>query len=279
MKKLSFITLLMCLVLVLALTACDQNGADTTPADTTEAITTVAPTEEATTPEVSATEEATTEEATTPEASATEEQTTETEPETEPETHYAGRDEFDENDPKNPYLNLIKVGTSMDGKTDCYDGRYDFGFPVCTLNNVEFTCVQDAIDEAQALGGGIIKMITSTNICLYLHIPEDGQFYRVNYNWHNVDFVMDHGAIYDDCKEKNGTHGYAYYSDLFELDLYNNLTGTYVWVLSYLEGLTPGRHLITDTPAEDSYMFYGYEKAEQIMEWPGLPAGEELPTP
>ena len=277
MKKFRILSVVTCILLVLAFAACDQNGTSgqTTPDTTAETIAD-ATTAEATT-EAPATEE--------PTAESTEEQTTEpeteseTEAETETETEppYGGRDDFAEDDPNNPYLNLIKVGTSMDGKTDCYDGRYDFGFPVCTLNNVEFTCVQDAIDAAQELGGGIVKMIASTNVCLYLHIPNDGNFYRVNFNWHNVDFVMDHGAIYDDCKDKNGTHGYAYYSDLFKLDEYNNLTGTYVWILSFMEGLTPGHHMITDEPAEDNLFFYGYEKTREVFEWPGLPFGEILP--
>ena len=272
MKKLCLISLLACLLLALTLTACGQGDIpDQTAPDTTAEAVTQAPAAEDTADDTA--DQATETVASTEESS--EEQTTEAE--TEPETHYSKREDFDEDDPKNPYLNLIKVGTSYDGETPCYDGRYDFGFPVCTLNGVEFTCVQDAIDEAEALGGGIVKMIASTNVCLYLHIPEDGCFYRVNYNWYNVDFVMDHGAIYDDCKDKNGVHGYAYYSDLYKLDDYNNLYSTYVWVLSYLEGLTPGHYLITDEPSDDLYFFYGYEKTEQIMDWPGLPTGEQLP--
>ena len=81
-----------------------------------------------------------------------------------------------------------------------------------------------------------------------------------------------HSAVITD-----GTHGYAYYSDLFKLDEYNNLTGTYVWILSFMEGLTPGHHLITDEPAEDNLFFYGYEKTREVFEWPGLPFGEILP--
>ena len=86
------------------------------------------------------TEELTTQEITT-------EQVT-TQPETEPETEVtAGRDQFDKDDPNNPYYNLIAVGTSMDGMTTCYDGRYDFGYTVCvTDDGEEFSCIQDAID-------------------------------------------------------------------------------------------------------------------------------------
>ena len=261
MSKIRICSVLLCVLLLLVLVACDKGG-DTeqpTPEITTEPVT-EAPTEAPTTAEP------TTEQAT-------------TQPETEPETEVtAGRDQFDKDDPNNPYLNLIKVGKSMDGVTDCYDGRYDFGYPICiTDDGEEFSCVQDAIDYLAEWGGGVISMTDSTNVCLYLNIPQDGNFYRIAYNWHNVDFVMNYGAIYDDCTEQNGVAGYAYYSDLYELDLYSNLEGTYVWVLSEMEGLTPGRYLITtDAPAESDF-YYGYEKSMEVFEWPGLPSAEQLP--
>jgi hypothetical protein len=261
MSKIRALSLILCALLVLAFAACDKGNTEeqTTPEPTTEQMT-EAPTEEPTTQEI------TTEQAT-------------TQPETEPETEVAaGRDQFDKDDPNNPYYNLIAVGTSMDGMTTCYDGRYDFGYTVCvTDDGEEFSCIQDAIDYLAEWGGGVISMTDSTNVCLYLNIPQDGCFYRLAYNWHNVDFVFDHGAIYDDCTITNGVAGYAYYSDLYELDVYSNLEGTYVWVLAELEGLTPGRHLITDTPDPDTLFSYGYEKSEEAFEWPGLPRAEKLP--
>ena len=261
MSKIRALSLILCALLVLAFAACDKGNTEeqTTPEPTTEQMT-EAPTEEPTTQEI------------------TTEQVT-TQPETEPETEVAaGRDQFDKDDPNNPYYNLIAVGTSMDGMTTCYDGRYDFGYTVCvTDDGEEFSCIQDAIDYLAEWGGGVISMTDSTNVCLYLNIPQDGCFYRLAYNWHNVDFVFDHGAIYDDCTITDGVAGYAYYSDLYELDVYSNLEGTYVWVLAELEGLTPGRHLITDTPDPDSLFSYGYEKSEEAFEWPGLPRAETLP--
>ncbi len=264
MRYLRVFSMVLCVLMMLALAACGQGNTNeqTTPEPTTEPETQAPATEQPTT------------EAPTTEAPSTEELTTE--PETE--TQLAGRDQFADDDPNNPYLNLIKVGKSMDGVTDCYDGRYDFGYPICiTDDGEEFSCVQDAIDYLAEWGGGVISMTDSTNVCLYLNIPQDGNFYRIAYNWHNVDFVMDHGAIYDDCTEQNGVAGYAYYSDLYELDLYSNLEGTYVWVLSEMEGLTPGRYLITtDAPAESDF-YYGYEKSMEVFEWPGLPTAEQLP--
>jgi hypothetical protein len=261
MSKIRALSLILCALLVLAFAACDKGNTEeqTTPEPTTEQMT-EAPTEEPTTQEI------------------TTEQVT-TQPETEPEPEVAaGRDQFDKDDPNNPYYNLIAVGTSMDGMTTCYDGRYDFGYTVCvTDDGEEFSCIQDAIDYLAEWGGGVISMTDSTNVCLYLNIPQDGCFYRLAYNWHNVDFVFDHGAIYDDCTITNGVAGYAYYSDLYELDVYSNLEGTYVWVLAELEGLTPGRHLITDTPDPDTLFSYGYEKSEEAFEWPGLPSAEKLP--
>lgn len=261
MKHIRILSLLLCVFLMLALAACDQGK---TPEETTPEVTTEAPTEAPTT-EQPTTEEPTTEEVT-------------TEKETEQDSSHLGRDDFADDDPNNPYLNLIEVGTSMDGMTKCYDGRYDFGYPICiTDDGEEFSCMQDAIDYLAEWGGGVISMIDSTNVCLYLDIPQDGCFYRLAYNWHNVDFVFAHGAIYDDCTENNGVVGYAYYSDLYELDLYANLEGTYVWILSEIEGLSPGRYLMTADAPADSDFYYGYEKSLEAFEWPGLPRAEVLP--
>ena len=139
MSKIRALSLILCALLVLAFAACDKGNTEeqTTPEPTTEQMT-EAPTEEPTTQEI------TTEQAT-------------TQPETEPETEVAaGRDQFDKDDPNNPYYNLIAVGTSMDGMTTCYDGRYDFGYTVCvTDDGEEFSCIQDAIDYLAEWGGGV----------------------------------------------------------------------------------------------------------------------------
>ncbi len=262
MNKIRVCSILLCVLLLLVLVACDKGGdTEQPPTEVTTEPATEAPTAE--NPTVA--------EPTTDQSS--------TEPETETETQgAAGRDDFSDDDPNNPYLNLIAVGTSMDGVVTCYDGRYDFGYPICvTDDGEEFSCMQDAIDYLAEGGGGVISMTDSTNVCLYLNIPQDDCFYRIAYNWHNVDFVYDHGAIYDDCTIQDGVAGYAYYSDLYELDLYENLQGTYVWVLAELEGLSPGRYLMTDTSAADSDFYYGYEKSMEAFEWPGLPRAEKLP--
>ena len=263
MRRTRIFAMILCALLMLALAACNQNQPP-------EATTTDAPATEAPTTEAPTTEEPTTEEPTT--------EVPTTEVPTEPETELAGRDQFAQDDPNNPYLNLIKVGKSMDGVTDCYDGRYDFGYPICiTDDGEEFSCMQDAIDYLAEWGGGVISMTDSTNVCLYLNIPQDGNFYRIAYNWHNVDFVMDHGAIYDDCTDNGGVVGYAYYSDLYELDMIGGLENTYVWVLNELEGLAPGRYLMTEDAPADSDFYYGYEKSMEAFEWPGLHLSERLP--
>ena len=191
MSRTRIFALILCAFLVLAFAACNQDQTPET--QTTETPVTDAPTEAPTT-EAPTTEEPTTEAPT-------------TEAQTEPETELAGRDQFADDDPNNPYLNLIKVGKSMDGVTDCYDGRYDFGYPICTTDDgEEFSCMQDAIDYLSEDGGGVISMIDSTNVCLYLNIPQDGCFYRIAFNWHNVDFVMDHGAIYDRRQQGGRQH-------------------------------------------------------------------------
>ena len=63
------------------------------------------------------------------------------------ESHRPTREDWDENDPENPYYNLIQIGTAFDGKTPVYDGRYEFDYVIChTSDGSEFYSMQDALD-------------------------------------------------------------------------------------------------------------------------------------
>ncbi len=259
MRKIRTLSLIVCVLLTLALVACDQG---TDPEQTTPEITTEAPTEAPTT-EQPTTEEPTTEAPTTEQA-------------TEPSDALLGRNDFADDDPNNPYLNLIAVGMSYDGMTTCYDGRYDFGYTICRVGDEEFSCMQDAVDYLEG-DGGTISMTEDVDICLRLHIPDDGSFYRIYYNWKNCDFVFNYGVVYDDQAPVSEIIGYAYYSDLYELDYIDGLDDTYVWVFTEHEGLAPGRYLMTASDDPQSDFYYDYQKVEEIFEWPGLPFAEYLP--
>ena len=210
----------------------------------------------------------------------TEQQTTEPEStleETETESQALSREDWDKDDPANPYYNLIEVGTSYDGKTPCYDGRYDFGYPICHVEDgTKFNSLQDAVDYLAQEYGGRIYMEAAPDVCLKVDIPDDGNFYRIAYWWLNCDFVMDFGVIYDDQNEQNGVVGYAYYSDLYELDVIPGLEGTYVWVLNDTYGLMPGYYKMTVSETSPE-LYYDYELVAMLDEWPGLPLGEKLP--
>ena len=210
----------------------------------------------------------------------TEQQTTEpesTQEETETESQALSREDWDKDDPANPYYNLIEVGTSYDGKTPCYDGRYDFGYPICHVEDgTKFNSLQDAVDYLAQEYGGRIYMEAAPDVCLKVDIPDDGNFYRIAYWWLNCDFVMDFGVIYDDQNEQNGVVGYAYYSDLYELDVIPGLEGTYVWVLNDTCGLMPGYYKMTVSETSPE-LYYDYELVAMLDEWPGLPLGEKLP--
>ena len=269
MKKQRWIAVVLALLLsACPLAACD-GGDSTDREDTSES-----PTAQVTAPmtEIDVTE-AQTEPATNPPAtqgSSTEDETSE------PETERPTRDDWEKNDPDNPYYNLIQVGTSYDGKTPCYDGRYDFGYTIChTEDGKEFSSVQDAIDWIDGLGGRIY-MDAAPNVCLKVDIPQDGAFYRIAYWWLNCDFVMDYGVIYDDQQEKDGIVGYAYYSDLYHLDCISGLENTYVWIIKETEGLAPGYYKMLPADASDE-RYYKYDMVAPLDAWPGLPDGEMLP--
>ncbi len=207
---------------------------------------------------------------------------TETEAETEAFTRPKTRDEWDDSDPENPYWNLIKVGTSYDGKTDCYDGCYDFGYDVAKVGDGStFYSVQEAIFYLEELGGGTIVIADDINVCLRLYIPDDGCNYRLAYNFENVDFVFNYGTIYDDnTPNAEGINGYCYYNYLDVLDGISGLGDTYIWNISPYENLVDvGKHLIVNeyVDDEDWYLMYNYVKDGPLNNWPGLPEGEFLP--
>ncbi|MBQ5792969.1 MAG: hypothetical protein IIW17_03025 [Clostridia bacterium] len=263
MKRINMLAVcLACLLAACTLSACtDTQKEQETTAETTAQVT-----------------EATTQEETTEDH--TEQQTTEpesTQEETETESQALSREDWDKDDPANPYYNLIRVGTSYDGKTPCYDGRYDFGYPICHVEDgTKFNSLQDAVDYLAQEYGGRIYMEAAPDVCLKVDIPDDGNFYRIAYWWLNCDFVMDFGVIYDDQNEQNGVVGYAYYSDLYELDVIPGLEGTYVWVLNDTYGLMPGYYKMTVSETSPE-LYYDYELIAMLDEWPGLPLGEKLP--
>ena len=263
MKRINMLAVcLACLLAACTLSACtDTQKEQETTAETTAQVT-----------------EVTTQEETTEDH--TEQQTTEpesTQEETETESQALSREDWDKDDPANPYYNLIAVGTSYDGKTTCYDGRYDFGFPICHVEDgTKFNSLQDAVDYLAQDYGGRIYMDAAPGVCLKVDIPDDGNFYRIAYWWLNCDFVMDFGVIYDDQNEQNGVVGYAYYSDLYELDVIPGLEGTYVWVLNDTYGLIPGYYKMTVSETSPE-LYYDYELVAMLDEWPGLPLGEKLP--
>ena len=277
--KRTFAAGLAALILVNLLASCDHN----TPADTAEevsvttsAVDTEAPTEpvtEAPTEHVTEAPTETTAEETT--VVITEEVTEDVTEEAE--THRPTREDWEADDPQNPYCNLIQVGTSFDGKTPVYDGRYEFDYVIChTSDGAEFYSMQDALDWLEGYGGNI-QMDADPNVCLKLDIPDDGGFYRIAYWWKNCDFVMDYGIIYDDQNKQDGIVGYAYYSDLYELDIISGLENTYVWVISETYGLAPGYYRMVENDDPDSNLYYGYDLVATLDQWPGLPNGEILP--
>lgn len=284
MKRTHTLAILLTLfLLLLSFAACDQSG--DTPVTTAEPATTEAPTEEVTAAPTEAPTEETTEAPT--------EETTEapTEPAEPDETNEEAtspidpakkyREDWEDDDPENPFYNLIPVGKSYDGKTTCYDGRYDFGYAVAqTSDGQYFYSVQEAVWHIEEMGGGSIHMREHTDICLYIEMPDDYCDYRLFYEFKNVDFVFNFGQVYDDCTPNaEGINGYAYYSDLFILDGFNNLGDTNVWIIKNEEFTEPGRYLMIDEFNDDpEYWFlYQYVQDGNLSDWPGLPLGEFLP--
>lgn len=264
--------------LLLALVSCGGPNTPeetTVPSETTIEIPTEAPTEPAT---EAPTEVETDTEA--PEETVTEAPTeAETAP---PEEVKKYREDWDEDDPENPFYNLIPVGKSYDGKTTCYDGRYDFGYTICRTSDGEyFYSVQEAVWHLEDMGGGSILMTDHTDICLKLEFPNDFCDYRLYYQFLNVDFVFNYGNIYDDSSPNtDGINGYAYYADLYILDAINGLGDTHIWMIGGNEGFDePGYYLMLDEFNEDPeyYYLYQYVLESNLDTWPGLPMGESLP--
>lgn len=278
MKLKHILVTLLTLCLLLTAAACDK--ADDPPAsDTTAEITTDTPTEA---PTEKPTEAPTEEETEAPTEAPTDEPAETDPPSAEPTKKY--REDWDDNDPENPFYNLIPVGKSYDGKTTAYDGRYDFGYAICQTNDGEyFYSVQEAIYHLEDIGGGAIHMREHTDICLSLWIPEDFCDYRLYYEFKNVDFIFNYGNVYDDCSPNGeGINGYAYYADLYVLDSIGGLGDTKIWMIGGNEGFEdqdPGCYVIIDEYNEDpDYLYlYQYVLESNLEAWPGLPLGEFVP--
>ena len=88
---------------------------------------------------------------------------------------------------------------------------------------------------------------------------------------------MDYGIIYDDQNKQDGIVGYAYYSDLYELDVISGLENTYIWVVAETHGLMPVYYFIVKNNDYDNDLYYGYDLVTTLDQWPGLPNGEILP--
>lgn len=204
----------------------------------------------------------------------------ETEKETETE-HITNADTQGEEtaDPNaDPSKTLVKVGKSADGKTDCYDGRFDFTDYLGEIFNcagVDYGSLQDAIDAAAGIGGNIgIVNSTDVGLCLKVTIPDDGNFYRFFYNLANIDILFNYGVTYDD---DSNPHGYAYYSDIYRLDSIDGLDGTHIYVWSDTEGLAPGYYIMHEGASADGDFNYRYERIGSLEDyWPGLPNGEDV---
>lgn len=281
MKFKHILIALMTSALILSFAACDETG-DPPVDDTTAAAVTDAPTEAPTeVPTEAPTEEETTEEATeAPTEAPTDAPSLGGNSHIDPDKKY--REDWDENDPANPFNNLIPVGKSYDGKTTAYDGRYDFGYAVCRTSDGEyFYSVQEAVWHLEDMGGGSILMTEHTDICLALEFPQDFCDYRLYFQFLNVDFIFNYGNIYDDCTPNaEGINGYAYYADLYMLDSIGGLGDTKIWMLGGNEGFEElGCYKIIDEYNEDPEYYYNYNFVleSNIEAWPGLPAGEYLP--
>ncbi|MBP3571613.1 MAG: PT domain-containing protein [Clostridia bacterium] len=287
MKLKHILVTLLTLCLLLTFAACDKTGDppanDTTAETPTDAPTeapTDAPTEAPTEEPTEAPTDAPTEEPTEAPTDASDDQPTEGSGTIDITKKY--REDWDDDDPNNPFYNLIPVGTSYDGKTTAYDGRYDFGYAICQTNDGEyFYSVQEAVYHLEDIGGGSIHMREHTDICLALWIPEDFCDYRLYYEFKNVDFIFNYGNVYDDnTPNGEGIHGYAYYADLYILDSINGLGDTFIWMIGGNEGFDePGRYLMIDEYNEDpDYLYlYQYVLESNLEAWPGLPVGEYLP--
>lgn len=279
MKKLFvFAIVILTLALCVCFTSCDNGKEEetsaaeaTTVADTTVAEATTA--EETTAAEVTTVAETTAAEVTTAEATAAEET-----------TESGGTEAEDPNDPK---THLVAVGTGPDGKTTAYNGYYQFDEDYFLVNDEWYYSIQEAVDACEGLGGRFdVMQGMDMGVCLKVEIPDDGCFYRIPYNWCNVDFVFNRGLTFDDDTPAGQgadwpeVHGYAYYSDFEPLDEISGLDGCHVFVWSTTEGFAPGYYELQYVGNYGSSSGYNYEyvRIGDIEDyWPGLPGEERQP--
>lgn len=266
MKKL-FVIAIIILTVSLCFIACNNKETEseaTTVSDQTVAdATVVETTAEETTAEETVAAETTAEETTVDET--TEEETT------------VEETTVDTSDPVN---NLVPVGKSYDGKTTCYDGRYDFyddGWIYFKTKYGEFTSLQEAIDMLAGENGDVsVETNGDIGICLSANFPDDGFNYHLYYNYNNCDFVFNHGLTFDDGLEPRG---YCYYAAIEYFDGLNraSLDGEHVYIWSGVEGYAPGYYqveFVGDGQAAGG-MNYNYKLIGSLEEyWPGLPYGE-----
>lgn len=287
MKK-TLVAIVVSLVLSMSLTACVGSGVQTdTTVDTPDNVTTV---ENETTG--GAATESTTAQATEDDTAQSTEDATDSSTEGESESTDTAEkkypEDWDDDDPTNPYNNLIPVGTSYDGKTISYDGRYSFYDFICkTQDGQMFFSVQEAIYYLETIGGGYVNMIDDTNVCLNLVIPNDGNTYQVSYDYYNCDFTFNYGVIFDDniSVTPEGPYGYRYYNKLEQIDsnagIPEVIPECFVWVVADSDDwkLTAGCYHVNFDGSEDpDYPFiFMYEPYSGLNTWLGLPKGESLP--
>ena len=175
--------------------------------------------------------------------------------------------------PPDPYTTPVPVGTSYDGKTTCYDGRFEHPFESFTTIYGEYYSIQEAVDDLEGIGGNIALInYGDVGLCLSVVIPNDECFYRIAYNWNNCDFVFNYGYTYDD-----GSGGYAYYSMLDKLDEIPGLDNTHVYCWGANDELEQGYYLMTEKKGDiaEGERRYIYELVCPVEEkWPGLMNGE-----
>jgi hypothetical protein len=172
-----------------------------------------------------------------------------------------------------PYTVPVAVGTSYDGKTTCYDGRFQHPYETFSTTLDVYDSIQAAVDDLEGIGGSVsVATYGDVGLCLSVNIPKDGNFYRIYYNYNNCDFVFNYGYTFDD-----GTGGYAYYSDLAVLDAISGLDGGYIYCWSDYDELEAGYYQMTWVGDGQGGMErnYNYEKVGELADtWPGLPYGE-----
>ena len=263
MKKLEIsLALILSVLLAVFLTAC--GGTNEPPKDTTPESSTLQETDPVTEAPTAAPTEPATEAPTDPVTEAPTETIADEVTETESE---------EDTTPLDPYTTPVPVGTSYDGKTTCYDGRFEHEWETFKTIYGEFYSIQDAVDSLEGEGGNIsLTTNGDVGLCLSVVIPNDDCFYRIFYNYNNCDFVFNFGYTFDD-----GSYGYAYYSSLDRLDSISGLDGNHVYCWGANDELEQGYYLMTEKQGEvaEGERHYLYELVCPVEEvWEGLPWGE-----